>query len=391
MADDNEQADEIVAIQSIYGENVFSCDISRKPFTGRMSVGLRNTSGPYDFMCNGATVQVTSLSPIILNFTMPPGYPSSEPPAIELECLWLSPELIETLKERLYQLWEENYRCVVLFIWMDFLLNDGFGFLNLEFPLSVSETELQKLLKVSRKLEERIFRKKSHYCQVCLEVKKGLNLVKFENCGHLVCRECAHGHVEGIINKGQIDRVTCNTEYCTKKLTIDDIKDISEELLEKYTEISSQKEYERQFNIRYCPSIACGMAISVNEDETCVICPGCSFAFCPNCKKTYHGINKCKGLKEKEMEDELNYLREQELKIRLLEKAERDANAVVCPQCDMKARKMGGINKIICHCCGFIYCYICQVQLGAKDFMDHYKYEDNETCFDKFSDRGNKK
>lgn len=378
MDNENEQSDEIVALQSIYNENIFDCDISRKPFSGRMTVGLRNCSGPYDFKCNDATVQIDFISPIVVNFVMPPGYPSSEPPTIELQCLWLSPEHIEMLKERLYHLWEENYRCVVLFTWIDFLQNEGFGFLNLEFPLAVSETALEQLLKVSRKLKDKSFRAKSHYCDVCSQIKKGVNLVKFETCGHLVCRECGHSHIEDILNKRQIDKVICNVENCEDKLTVCDIKDISEELFEKYTEITTQQEYELQFNIRYCPSVACGMAISVEEDATCVICPGCSFAFCPNCKMTYHGVNKCK----KPMKKMVGRLANEE------KETAKEEIVVLCPNCSSRADKDGGINKIVCYCCKCIYCYLCQSQLVPKDVLDHYKDEDNPTCFNKYSDSG---
>ena len=53
MADEQEQADEIMALQSIYEDDTFICNASKKPFNGKISIFLDPDSEDHEFMCNG--------------------------------------------------------------------------------------------------------------------------------------------------------------------------------------------------------------------------------------------------------------------------------------------------------------------------------------------------
>lgn len=53
MADEQEQSDEIMALQSIYEDDIFICNASKKPFTGKMFIFLNTDSEDHEFMCNG--------------------------------------------------------------------------------------------------------------------------------------------------------------------------------------------------------------------------------------------------------------------------------------------------------------------------------------------------
>ena len=53
MSDENEQSDEILALQSIYGDETFSCDVSKKPYTGIIYVNCQTDSNTHDVICNG--------------------------------------------------------------------------------------------------------------------------------------------------------------------------------------------------------------------------------------------------------------------------------------------------------------------------------------------------
>ncbi|XP_008404502.1 E3 ubiquitin-protein ligase RNF14-like [Poecilia reticulata] len=43
----------------------------------------------------------------------------------------------------------------------------------------------------------------------------------------------------------------------------------------------------------YCPRPTCGSAVILEKSSPAAMCSVCSFAFCVNCKNTYHGRSKC--------------------------------------------------------------------------------------------------
>lgn len=53
MADESEQSDELMALQSIYEDGTFDCNISEQPFSGKVSVFPDSDAEEYNFMCNG--------------------------------------------------------------------------------------------------------------------------------------------------------------------------------------------------------------------------------------------------------------------------------------------------------------------------------------------------
>ncbi|KAJ3112413.1 E3 ubiquitin-protein ligase rnf14, partial [Nowakowskiella sp. JEL0407] len=53
-------------------------------------------------------VQVHHLPPISLHFTLPPLYPTLEPPELNLECFWLSFDLRNSLREKFLSMWEDD-------------------------------------------------------------------------------------------------------------------------------------------------------------------------------------------------------------------------------------------------------------------------------------------
>ena len=64
------------------------------------------------------------LCPLTLHLTFPPGYPSSDPPAFALSCVWLRKTQISTLCKQLDRLWEATPNMPIVFSWMDWLENE---------------------------------------------------------------------------------------------------------------------------------------------------------------------------------------------------------------------------------------------------------------------------
>ncbi|MEQ2281633.1 hypothetical protein AMECASPLE_032443, partial [Ameca splendens] len=56
-------------------------------------------------------------------------------------------------------------------------------------------------------------------------------------------------------------------------------------------------------DVTYCPRPPCGSVVILEKTSTLALCSVCSFAFCVNCKKTYHGTNKCSEITNETDED----------------------------------------------------------------------------------------
>ena len=47
-------------------------------------------------------------------------------------------------------------------------------------------------------------------------------------------------------------------------------------------------------DVIYCPLLHCQSPVIVDGESDFAQCPTCSYAFCPYCKLSYHGVSKCK-------------------------------------------------------------------------------------------------
>ena len=53
MSDETEQSDEMLALQSICGDEAFVCEISKKPYSGTIYIDCQADSNIHDVICNG--------------------------------------------------------------------------------------------------------------------------------------------------------------------------------------------------------------------------------------------------------------------------------------------------------------------------------------------------
>ncbi|KAG9465653.1 hypothetical protein GDO78_017963 [Eleutherodactylus coqui] len=99
-----DQEDELLALTSIYAEDEFKRTDAAAGGEFQLCLEL-----PSDFVIsiksNSATNSsadnfentVSFLPPIVLNFELPPGYPSTTPPNFTLSCKWLTPTQVKDL------------------------------------------------------------------------------------------------------------------------------------------------------------------------------------------------------------------------------------------------------------------------------------------------------
>ncbi|XP_071373102.1 E3 ubiquitin-protein ligase RNF14-like, partial [Centroberyx affinis] len=138
MSEDREaQEDELLALASIYDEEEFHRAESAQGGEIQLCLEL-----PPDFKVvvkgeKQTEYNVCFLPPLVLNFELPPDYPSTSSPVFTLSSKWLTRVQMSSLCSRLDEQWEENQGCVVLFTWIQFLKEEALDFLSIQSPLEV--------------------------------------------------------------------------------------------------------------------------------------------------------------------------------------------------------------------------------------------------------------
>lgn len=102
MEDEEEQKNELLALEAIYGKNVFIRSneepggelkihiLIDQPFTVCFEAGDEKGNSELDAKRELPKVDLGFLPPLVLNFSYPADYPSSSPPLFALSCKWLN-------------------------------------------------------------------------------------------------------------------------------------------------------------------------------------------------------------------------------------------------------------------------------------------------------------
>ena len=144
-----------IKCQSYIKNNSDSIDSSDSP--------SKADSSHIDIPDNHFNTKVKHLPPIVLNFALPPSYPSDNPPIVDLFCSWLNKEQLSQLKESMLNLWKDSGGSVILFTWQSFLQDESLTVLEpFEIPsktdnpntcsgliLDISQAVKEKLLQFS--------------------------------------------------------------------------------------------------------------------------------------------------------------------------------------------------------------------------------------------------
>src|SRR2546423_10086303 len=130
--------------------------------------------------------QVRFLPGITLTFAASEKYPESEPPAIALECCWLSTQKLRQVEDDARQIWETSKE-LCLYNIIDEITEWAKNIFGLEM-LHLSQTAFEDAISFAQKEEERRFAGGAYFCGVCLEDRKGTECFKLSRCGHIFCR-----------------------------------------------------------------------------------------------------------------------------------------------------------------------------------------------------------
>uniref|UniRef100_A0A0K8S7F3 RWD domain-containing protein n=1 Tax=Lygus hesperus TaxID=30085 RepID=A0A0K8S7F3_LYGHE len=153
MSDEEDQADEVLALQSIYNGEEFSCVEAEDGLkSGKFHAFLSLPAGfhiTFKTYSNGSpssvVIPLEHLPPITLSFKLPKNYPSESSPEFELSCPWLTVTKLLKLCEKLEALWNEWKGSVILYTWTNFLKEESMDFIGVTDVLDITRRHLMEL------------------------------------------------------------------------------------------------------------------------------------------------------------------------------------------------------------------------------------------------------
>lgn len=390
------------------------------------------------------SLQLSKLPGNTLYFNIRPQfYPSHV--NINLESIWLNNSdkklLLDAIHEEFHKLTDPTSELYdpetpILMLIFSFLIDDS---AQIVFPNNVrkcqDEVEYQTFTHVLQLTNRDNFNMTNFECCICIEVKKGSEMIKLPNCSHYLCKKCIKEYFTTMILEGRISNVRC--PECPHR----EIK------LETYQKFASLKKdifqpqipfeffhgildddictrYEELFWSQNCVKLskyspfACTncphcnkWCVKNNLDEPLITCTNteCQFTFCFDCLHSWHGYNNICGKKvtidpvlleeyinagegdDRVKEIETKYGK-RVLKLAVSEYiAERDLEIALntpgsdlqrCPNCSVVVQRSEGCNRMKCGICGTLFCYLCGVSLFVDDCYKHFR-DPRLDCFGK--------
>ncbi|KAI5949003.1 hypothetical protein KGF57_005066 [Candida theae] len=384
-----------------------------------------------------ASKKVKFLPPIQLQFNLPGGYPDSKPPTIKLSCSVLSQNTIREVEEQLLQIWQD-YKDRVVFSLIDHLRERSQSCLDELLPHRIEVSDFDQyndIVEFDLRTREKKFCSQTFDCEICQVGHKGSRCTQFDDCGHVFCNDC-------YIAQGEVDKVHCPEYTCTKnhittrnnlmKMETWTLKDegvremvmkmftppvstsklrklLTAESIQRYLSLFKKSQYEfigklLPSRLVECPRIGCDEVIFREDlNEKLVMCPKCKYAFCNDCRKSYHARFKAcvrvgddngkyggiaiddleaynhmaQGSHEKKILN-AKYGRNKILKAvdeytmdKLFEQMlKQGTDLKECPGCGAVIEKFEGCNKMKCSECLTCFCFNCGTQ--TDNSYDHF-------------------
>ncbi|CAI5758613.1 unnamed protein product [Candida verbasci] len=386
-----------------------------------------------------ASKEVNNLIPIVFEFSLPEDYPYDVPPVIKLQNDVISMEKRSEIIKEMVNIWED-LKDQSLFSMIDYLLCQTQDHIDeiVPSPLIINDLDIyNRCLDYDKKCKVDKFNSKTYACDICQSDFKGSKCIQFEKCLHVFCLNCLTEYFTSSITQGDIDKIHCPDFQCTKDylkrkqefMDIDSwkygnqkVKDIittfltpvisiekmdkilnDQSLIRRYQDLFKKQQYEAISKVLpnrlvRCPGLNCEEIIFREDlNDRLVRCPACKYAFCNDCKKSYHTRFKlCQKATENmkyfgiPIEDLENYklypsdslekrilnakygrsciakaINEFEMDQLFEAMLKESINVKQCPGCETVIEKFEGCNRMKCSKCGSFFCFHCGEMISS--------------------------
>ncbi|GER43693.1 E3 ubiquitin-protein ligase RNF14 [Striga asiatica] len=414
------QEDELLAMESIYGEKLYILENQGglKRFQVHIHVevpqGLSITTkfnnsgfvekGREDISDFSYSFKVEYLPPIILTCLLPKSYPSKCAPKFTIYVQWLEHTKISRLCSELDSIWARNAGQEVIYQWVDWLHNCTLSYLGFDSeillgPYGVRHDDRQEEMRAisgsaspnidiptlksynDEKLYE-IFCRNIQECSICLSEFAGSEFIKLP-CQHFFCEKCLKSFTSINVMDGTVFKIKCPESKCDGIIPPGLIKRLlEEEEFERWESLLLEKTLESMKDVVYCPRCETGC---LEDKDHLAQCSKCYYSFCSLCMDKRHvGVEcmtpeiKLKVLAERQKSSSMGSdqrRREQAMINDLLSLKEIFASTKRCPNCNLAIVRSEGCNKMVCHNCGQYFCYLCSKAISG---YDHFR--DGGSC-----------
>ncbi|VDL24067.1 unnamed protein product [Hymenolepis diminuta] len=341
--------------------------------------------------------KIENLPHIFLEIKVPPD--SSNNISFKLHSAWLSDEQIAKVLNQTKVFYQDTTLESPITDFLAFIDHDLLSAIfpdfnstqtiSFETPAPVNLKIVDCILEYNEECLRKVFPDKVYECSVCFDDVRGSKCFRFTTCGHLFCRNCIRRSFESSINSGiqenYLQCLECQTEVPEFEVRML----LPRSVFKKYDNILLSKALQQMPDVIQCPMPKC-LTNVITISPRLAKCPNCDFAFCPKCKRTYHGPTNC-SLADSHLIEEIVKLMEgddEELKRDLCmqhgkENVDRilnehyskkylEENSQKCPKCQAYVQRAYGCCVMRCFLCDQVFCWLCLAKLDPKKKYEHF-------------------
>ncbi|KAI4351163.1 hypothetical protein L6164_005543 [Bauhinia variegata] len=410
---DQLQEDELLVMESIYGENIFNLDRKKGLRGFQVHVHIEvpceilvtaklnspnevesKHSKSDDFLYS---FNVQYIPPLVLTCILPKTYPSHQPPIFAISVRWLDSMSISSLCSKLDSIWTEQQGQEVLYQWVEWLQGSSLSYLGFDKEIKLGpygmkhagdkralsgivspDVDIPSIRSYNDERHHKNFCIELHKCCICFNEYPGTEFVRLP-CKHFFCWKCLQTYTDIHVKEGTINNLECLEAKCGVMIPPSILKRLlSDEEHERWESLMLEKTLATMPDIAYCPRC---QTPCIEDDDQHAQCSKCFFSFCTLCRERRHVGVACMTpemklliLQERQKSSQLKEdqkRKEREMINDILSMKEIHRDSKQCPSCKMAISRTEGCNKMECYNCGQYFCYRCSKAIaGYEHFRD---------------------